>query len=55
MKWFRISHNGEFCIRGDGLCVRIVWSWLTVYGRDPKRTKETIVFLQDSFLQKNGS
>ena len=36
---FRASHSGEFCIRGDGLCVRVMWSWLTAYGRDPKRTK----------------
>jgi hypothetical protein len=54
MKWFRISQNGEFCIRGDRLCVRIVWSWLTAYGRDPKRTKETIVFLQVSFFKRTA-
>ena len=52
MKWFRIAQNGEFCISGDGLCARIMWCWLTAFGRDPKPAKETIALLQDSFAKE---
>jgi hypothetical protein len=48
MKRFSLAHSVEFCISGDGLCVRLMWCWLAAFGRDPMHSKETIVLLQGS-------